>query len=136
MLTLLTPGVDYCLVSDWPNAGSGTGEQSKSGIVLRIGAVWPQVIHTHRGLLAVSHAPGYGNIKVVYSAGFTNIPPDWQLAEINAVAELRRSAAQGAPFQSESVAGDYSYQMASPEQIGKALWSVRSLLGTYQRWVW
>jgi len=130
--TLLTAGTDYCLQRDTP-AGSST--ISKSGILLRIGTVWPCIQEGGAGLLGRSSAPGVGNIKVTMDADWPYVPDGIAGAVCQAVAEIRRGASSGGLLGSEQVE-DYGYALASPEAMRNALMSARKLLGAFKEPVW
>lgn len=63
--TALTYGVDFALAIDQDD---GT---SRSGILVKINDVWNKRAVRNRGLLSPFLAKGQGNIKVVYTAGYT-----------------------------------------------------------------
>lgn len=129
--TLLTDGVHYALRRDSIDSPS----DSDSGIVERIGTVWgARSERTFRGLLAASTAPGQGNIKVTYTAGFRVVPYDLQLAVHRAVAEIRMTSESGGGMQSESL-DYYSYTRLSAVEEAAAMTSVRGLLKRFKKWV-
>lgn len=127
--TLLVAGTDYNLVRN--SAG-----QSLSGLVAKIGGVWPRPAERSAGLLGSSPGFANGNIKVTYTAGYLTIPADLVLAVCNLVAEMRRTAQTGgAAIQSESY-DFYSYSLASATEAIESLSSVKSLLSRYKPVVW
>lgn len=69
---LLVAGTDYVL--DYKSST----DYSESGIVYRIGTVWPSLTIDNPGLLTYSGAPSLGNIKVVYVAGYATLPARYQ----------------------------------------------------------
>lgn len=128
--TLLTAGTQYCLLRD----NGDKAEQSLGGILLRLGGVWPAGSEQLRGMLTTSPAPGLGNIKVTYNAGYAVVPADVRRAVAKLVAEIRVSAGQPSDIQSESL-DYYSYSKMSADEQAKALTSVKGLLKRYKRWV-
>lgn len=77
---LLTAGTDYSLKRDWTTETTGD-----SGILVRHNGVWPMVSAVSQfGYLSSEPGPSYGNIKVVYVAGYDPIPEDvkWAIAQI------------------------------------------------------
>ena len=63
--TQLVYGTDYFLQIDSDDGSS------KSGLLIRRGDWWPKTFSRQRGLLAPYVTPGYGSVKVTYSAGYT-----------------------------------------------------------------
>lgn len=80
---------------------------------------------------------GRGNVKVTYTAGYSTIPKDLQLAATNLVAQLINGSEKGALLAGETI-GDYSYRLLSdPEAAGGGVASlvigtVRSTLARYR----
>lgn len=96
--TAMTYGSDFALVIDQDD---GT---SRSGILVRINQIWEKPSRRQRGLLSPFVANAYGNIKVVYTAGYT---PDTLPAPLRAacnilVAKLRNLLPLGSFLTSES----------------------------------
>ncbi len=120
--SLLTAGTEYALQT----RVSGT---SYTGLLFRIGAVWPSVRRFSRGLLIGSAIPGLGNIKVAYTAGYSSVPADLELLANILVAVLRRNAQHGDDVQSESLNG-YSYTL---NHWGKG-WQVKIVNETLHRY--
>lgn len=79
-------------------------EQNGSQL-LRIGTHWPR---------------GMGNIKVVYTAGYTTMPADIVLAVHQIAAAVRHAASEGlgGPIKSERF-GEYSYQLMEGGSDGR-----------------
>jgi hypothetical protein len=69
--TLLTRGSDYILRVDQTD-----GVTSMCGLLERIGTVWPGTVRRDRGMLTGYFAEGVGNIKVVYTGGYSSVPAD------------------------------------------------------------
>ena len=129
--SLLAAGEDYALQRDH----ASDVEQSHSGIVLRMGAVWPAAPARFRGLLAQGARRGIGNVKVEYVAGYATPPADLVLAANNLIAVLRRTASAGAPIRSERL-DYYSYNLGGDSAAARQLGAIRSTLARYKRWEW
>lgn len=130
--TLLTAGSDYCLLRDTTSAEV---EQSKAGILLRLGGVWPDITRHARGLLSGERAAGRGNIKVTSTVGWANIPEPTQMA-VHMLVGLMRST-QGLGGQIRSLSLDYfSYTLATASETKDDALSIRRLLGVGKEWVW
>ena len=84
--TAMTYGTDFCLDIDQDD-----GISSRSGILLRINALWDRATSRQTGFLSPFVTPGYGSIKVVYTGGYTvdTLPPVFRLAANTLVARLR-----------------------------------------------
>lgn len=131
---LLTAGTDYTLDRDQETTGSSI--KSKSGVVFRIGGVWPRPSARAANLLAAAPGHGLGNIKVVYVAGWpaASIPTDIKLALHQMIAIIRKTAQDGGSVQSESL--DYwSQTQFAPDMVAKAIGSVTFLLKPYKQLV-
>lgn len=100
--TLLVAGQDYYVQYD---NFDGT---SMSGILVRIGTVWPGGIQRKVSTLTAARTFGQGNIKVSYSAGYKVVPADVQQAIFEACKELRFRRKQFGPITSEHL-GEYGY---------------------------
>lgn len=131
-LTQLTDGRDYVLDAD-----SSPGV-SKSGVLLRIGTVWPmlnRVLPVSR--LAPEIGPAFGNIKVTYTAGYDEAPADLKFATTMLAAYMRRIAALGGtPVRKETI-GDYSYELFERVRGGAPeLGSINTTLARYKEYGW
>jgi len=85
--TELTYGDDFvCQVDDDEEQGRG-----KSGILLRIGRVWEKPHLRSRGYVSPFRGPGFGNHKVIYTAGYgvDNLPVTIRMACNFLVARIR-----------------------------------------------
>lgn len=131
--TLLTAGVDYTLHQ---NFSSGGTQKSGTGILLRIGNVWPSMLEKHGGLLAQNQANAIGNIKVVYRAGYAagEIPADVQFAACQMIAEMRRTRKFGGAVTQESY-DYYNVQFGTAIENSAAMTGVKKLLSGYKRWI-
>ena len=129
--TQLTYGTDCVL--DYDEGSS----QSTSGILYRLNTTWPVMPQVSIwGTLVREISPLRGNVKVVYTAGYTAIPDDLQYAVCYLVSYMRRTAALGGPLQSERI-GDYSYQLFDTLNRGFSvnqpeLGTVRQILAKYR----
>lgn len=127
--TLLVAGTDYALDYD---GYLGSAAASHSGLVQRIGGVWPQSHWYAAGRLLADPQPAQGNIKVAYTAGFSSVPADIAQAAALLVAFWRNIEPRGQALQSESL-GAYSYSLASAGEGGAGLpKDVRRLLAPYR----
>jgi hypothetical protein len=82
---VLVYGQDFCVQLD------EEGRPSKSGILVRINTFWPRPAVRVDGLLSPFLSEAFGNIKVVYSGGYTvdTLPADFRLATIALVTKMR-----------------------------------------------
>jgi len=107
--TLLTQGKDYALDLD------ESGTQSRSGLVGRINTVWSDVPRQYyTGRVTAESGPSFGNIKVIYTAGYATIPQDVQYACCFVVAYMRRTIEKGAHIHGEKL-DRYSYELVPPK---------------------
>lgn len=125
--SLLTAGTEYVLRRD----NGDKAEQSLSGIVMRIGSVWPTNAYRQAGDLSYTNLLGLGNIKVTYNAGYAVVPPKVRRAVASLVAAIRAGAGTVGDLASESL-DYYSYSKMSPADQAKALTSVKGLLAQYR----
>ena len=81
----LTFGTDFCL--DAPEAG----EPSRSGILIRINALWPRPAVRQQGLLSPFMSESFGNVKITYHAGHTvdTLPAEFRMATVALVTKMR-----------------------------------------------
>lgn len=136
--TLLTLGTDYFLELD------KGGEVSNRGFLRKIsgsaGGAWTLPLMSmggYGGRLAGTRPAvwplGYGNIKVVYTAGYAEIPEDLSGACASLVAWMVRNKPAGGVLSNESL-GAYSYgtlQLASTGQLAE-LGSIVQTLKPYR----
>jgi hypothetical protein len=117
--TALTEGTDFVLHLDGCLPGGST-KCSYTGVVEKLGGVWPALVTRQVGEMVGNSRRHRGNIKIAYTAGYATVPADLENAAIQLVAWLRRTADKGGEMQSESL-GAYSYSMMirqGIEQIG------------------
>lgn len=102
--TLLTYGEDFCLKLDWDSDGDGVQDASRSGILVRINQLWDKPVYRQVGLLSPFIDRGYGNIKVVYMAGYTvdTLPSQLRTSCAILVSKLRQFIPVGSFLTSES----------------------------------
>lgn len=126
---LLVAGTDYALMRT-----STETESSLSGIVRRIGGVWPVATIREAGMLVAAPVGGSGNIKITYTAGYASVPPDLALAAAQLVARIKTSLSVGGGVQSmsyEDAAVTYLEQAEASGMIG----SIESVLRSYRSYV-
>ena len=143
---LLTQGTDYALRRDWaPQAtGSVTASQSKSGILYRIGTVWPRFTETYppgwfgvyrvsQGYLSNEGGPALGNVKVTYVAGFASVPADVGYACLALAAWMYKTRKFGGMSVQQESLRDYAYTLAQQALGGlPEMGSTRQLLARYK----
>ncbi len=144
--TLLIMGTQYMVNVDGGGGGSGsaaTGRKSARGTIRRIAGgqdMWPGYFGgnmMYGGKLAAYRKavwpPGDGNIKVSYSAGYTQ--QEMPLGIVNAtkqlVAWMVRNNPGGSPLSSESLGG-YSYSVLSGSADDAEIGSIRRLLARHR----
>lgn len=126
--TALTSGTHFALVKD------GRNNSAEVGRLYRIDGVWPARWVGKQGLLAAARHPGAGNIKVVYTAGYVNIPDDIQLCLWQTCARLRSERLLGRPLQSETLVGDYTYSTMMDDALSHMrLGAAATVVATYKR---
>jgi len=131
--TALTAGVDYTLHQ---NLSSGGTQKSGTGILLRIGNVWPAMMEKHGGLLSPGIGNAIGNIKIVYTAGYPSgqIPAGIAFAACQLISEMMRTRKFGGAVSQESY-DYYSVQFATALENSQAMTGVKKLLSGYKRWI-
>lgn len=114
--TMLTQGQDYALVN--PNAN-----ERNPGILTMLSALWDGT--------GLSNWPqGQGNVKVVYVAGYTQVPADVSQAVAMIVGQMLAQSDRGLPLQSETL-GEYSYSLLTGAP-GQLMAGARQLLNNYR----
>lgn len=87
------------------------------------------------GKLAATKRPswgrGFGNIKLAYSAGFTEVPADLSNACKQLVAWMIRSNPSGAPISNESL-GSYSYSVLAGSNDIPEIGAINRILARYR----
>ena len=123
--TLLTAGEDYAL--DLVSASL-----SRSGILYRIGGVWPGTQYRSGSELVGGEGPGLGNIKVTYTAGYSSTPSDLKLAGILLARVIMLSSSNGGQMvQSESLEY-YSYTLKGSAEAAADMHSVTAIVNAYR----
>ena len=97
--TELTYGTDFALMLD-----PGEEGKSRSGILVRINGYWERPMVRQRGLLSPFVGEGFGNVKVVYTAGYVvdTLPATLRMAANLLVARLNHVWPLGVELGSES----------------------------------
>lgn len=140
----LTYGVDFGLQFDNSSSISPNANVSRSGILFRIGNLWPRPTVRSNGLLSPFIGEDFGSIKVVYLGGYTmdSLPPQLRLAIITMVARMRSLLPTGLVAAGESYE-ERAIQYADPYGTVKGAKSyimslAASLLFGYRNWkfVW
>lgn len=128
--TSLTYGEHFCLQIDQDDEIS-----SRSGILLRIGDVWPKPPVRQRGYLTPFIGDGRGEVKVTYSAGYTvdTLPSVFRLATNLLVARLRYVLPLGMELNAESYE-ERNISLAT-EQKDYLLAMVRPMLMQFKNWI-
>ena len=126
----LTYGEDFVL---WVDEDDGT---SRNGILVRKTAYWPRVMIRERGLLTPFQASGFGNIKVIYSAGYyvDNLPPQFRLAANLLIGKLRYICPLGMELGSESYE-ERSVSYITPRK-NYLLSLIAPILFQHRNWKW
>ncbi|VTS05305.1 head-tail connector protein [Tuwongella immobilis] len=139
--TELTGGVDYVL----PRSDS---THSRSGLLKRIGGSFGGFFNSPYGGRSFGLTPmrsgatwplGVGNIRVVYTAGYGEIPEDLKQAVFTLLAWMRRSGPLGGATLTTETLGEYSYTVgqltnaatSALSTVGE-MGSVRQLLASYK----
>lgn len=134
--TLLTDGQDYVLKLEG-------GARGNSGLVIRLGGGtggwdrdWDYPASGRRGTLSArfppAWTPGYGNLKITFTAGYLVVPADLQDAANMLAAWIRTSGPIGAALTSEQI-GRYSYQLASRDAaLSTDLAGIKTILTSYR----
>lgn len=126
--TALIQGTDFVLRKDDNTAT----EVSGSGILYRIGKLWPRPYLRLHNQLSSTPSQGIGNIKVVYVAGWATVPADIEFAANKLVISMIGSRDKAERLESESIE-DYSYTLAASEDESRLLDSVKGALARYKR---
>ena len=126
--TQLTYGDDFCLQIDQDD---GT---SRSAILVRIGDYWPQPYVRSRGYLSPFEGGAFGNVKVVYSAGYTvdSLPAVFRAAANVLVAGIRYVMPLGMPLASESY--EERSMTILVDRKGYLTGLVKPLISSYRNW--
>lgn len=125
---LLVAGTDYALARD----NASDSEVSRSGILRRIGNVWPAARQQPDGMITVVNGTGVGNVKVEYSYGYTEVPADLQLACVQLAGQVFKNRDMSLTQEQYE---DYSYTRAVAADVAQMIGSVASLLRPHKKWV-
>lgn len=121
-------GEDFALQIDQPDGSS------RSGILLYTNGYWPMPGVRSQGMLSPYLGDSVGNVKVIYTAGFTidALPAKLRLACITLIARLRHFFPLGLELNSESYEERSISWAADRKDYLLAL--VKPLLHTYRNW--
>ena len=120
--TLLSATTDYMLVEDGNRIN---GEVSKSGLVKRLGKMWPRrntptaYRSTNYQRLIRALIPNEGSVKVVYVSGSDSVPDDVVQAIAFEVDAMRMMRKRGGMLLSGESLGEYSYSLATVDKASK-----------------
>lgn len=120
----LTPGVDYALMAGTKGIGS-------TGMLRRIGATWHRLPTRACGI--IQNLPGIpsGNVKILYTAGFSVIPAAISMAVNAAVLRQAMTAITGGAA-SQMGYEDASVSFLAPEAATGVLGCIESTLANYR----
>ena len=129
--TALTFGEDFCM--DLRNSDDGT---SKNGIMVRLGGVWELRPKRDVGMLSPYMGAPFGNIKIIYSGGYTvdSLPSTIRMACNLIVARLRAVFPLGMELGSEGYE-ERSIAIVTSERT-KLLAVVAPMLNQFRNWRW
>lgn len=130
--TLIDYGGDWSLWIDDPDNNT----ISRCGIVIRNHAFWPRPRQRVHGLLTPYLGDSFGNIKIIYTGGYTvdTLPSDLRQACNLLVARMRYIFPLGMELTSESYE-ERNISMSTPQKnYLTAL--VRPTLMRYRNWSW
>jgi hypothetical protein len=127
--TTLVAGFDYTLRLRESSLGN-------SGELVKLTGVWPTQIDHYVGRLSWERRAGLGNVKAVYTAGYTIIPDDIKYAVALVVGYMFRTAKRGGQDYSERL-GDHSYMIPMARiREAPALGEARQILSVYRESGW
>ncbi len=124
----LVYGTDFFLKAEYPDGSS------RSGMLIRLNNFWPKRDARQRGLLSPFIVPGYGPIKVTYTAGYTTdtLPPQFRAACNLLVARLRFLFPLGMEIGSESYEERHISYLANRKDYLMSL--VKPMLFSFKSW--
>lgn len=127
--TLLTAGADYALDLDQPD---GT---SLSGLLYRVGGIWPGRVVRYGNRLTAGYEHGRGNLKITYVGGYATVPYDLALAA-NQLVGWAMARKDGQQMKSERL-DEYSYTMGDLKEALTSVVGAASILAKYRgrKWV-
>lgn len=126
--TELTQGTDYYLPVDQED---GT---SLSGLLVRIGCVWPGRIVRSGNRLVAERVDGQRNIKVVYTGGYLTVPEDLVMLANQLVGWVAKRL-DGQQIQSERI-DEYSYTMAGSKEAQNSIVGASDTIKRYRGGKW
>ena len=129
--TALVYGQDFSLLIDQED-----GVTSRSGILVRMNALWNKPRVRQVGYLFPFVAPAYGNVKVVYTAGYTTdtLPAEFRLACNVLAARLRYLMPDGMEIGTESYEKRVMGMVVERRDYLMSL--VKHILFPFRSWKW
>ena len=129
--TELTYGTDFALMLD-----PGEEGRSRSGILVRMNGYWERPSVRQRGYLSPFIGEGFGNVKVVYTAGYTvdTLPAQLRMAANLLIARLNYVWPLGVELGSESYE-ERSISIITSEK-SKLFALVRPMLFGFRNFKW
>jgi hypothetical protein len=127
--TLLTSGEDFAL-------DITADSFSRSGILYRIGSVWPALRIRNGSELIGGEVPGLGNIKVTYTAGYSSTPDDLKLAGILLARVIMLSSSNGGQMVASESLEYYSYSLKGNADAANDMHSVQAIVNGYREFNW
>lgn len=124
-------------VVNWDTEGeSGAQSLSRSALLVRTGGYWPRPRVRQWGLLSPFMGRSWGNVKVIYTAGYTldTLPAIFRLAANQTIARLAYLFPLGMELGSESYE-ERSISIAA-DQKDYILGPARQYLSQYRNWSW
>lgn len=102
--TALTFGTDFGVWLDTVNPTTGVMDKSRCGILVRKSDYWAKPSIRQQGFLSPFIGPSFGNVKVIYTAGYSlaDMPAQLRMACIETVAHLKYLFPLGLAISSES----------------------------------
>lgn len=118
----------------WLQLDGPGGAYSATGTLVRSNDIWPGIRVRPYNRLSYKEAPGLGNIKITYNAGYAVIPDDIKLAVWESMGQLRNMRRFGflGPIKSESLTQS-AYSLGDLYKMIYMLGSVQQVLSLYRR---
>lgn len=131
--TLLVAGTDYT----WTKTTTTGSDRNNAGLLIRIPGEWferPRYRDRHK--LSIDNIPSYGDIRVIYTAGYDPIPASIKLACAQVVTRVKQNLERGGNLIMERL-GDHKYELADKDFVGHPeLGAVRQLLSRFRDPPW
>ena len=128
----LVYGDDFVLRIDQPN-----GVSSRSGILARRKSFWRPSRIREQGYLYPYVDHGHGNVKVIYTAGYTTdtLPEELRFAAATLATKMWHYFPEAAEITSENYE-ERSITLQLPYQKSYLLGGVKPLLNAFRNWKW